>query len=201
MEELTEKEQGILQYIKKCRIEHGYAPSVRDIQREVGIKSTSTVHSYIEKLSRKGFIQKEDGKSRTLRLDEDGDRRVLRVPVLGPVAAGLPLIGDRVYDEYVDFSCNRGYRQEELFALRIRGDSMTGIGIFDGDAVVVKKQDTAVNGNIVVAMIDGEMTVKTFYDENGHIRLQPENKAMKPIIVDKDKLVIKGRVIADVRYY
>ena len=204
MAALTEKEQLILDYIKDNILKNGYSPSIRDIRRDLDIKSTSTVHTYLEKLEKKGYIQKEDGKSRTLRVDslvagKDTSPRPM-IPIIGKVTAGMPILAVENHDGYIAYPFdkkNAGGRQ--LFALRVTGTSMIEAGILDGDIVIVEQTRVAENGEIVVALIDDEATVKTFYKENGHFRLQPQNSTMAPIIVEE--LVILGRVIGSLRTY
>ncbi len=198
MKTLTEKEREMYQYIGKVMEEKGYAPSVRDIQNALGIKSTATVHSYLGRLEEKGYIQKEQGKSRTLRVGAETSASV-RVPILGQVAAGLPILAEQNCEGHVDFCPPRGLARAELFALRIKGESMIEAGIMNGDIVIVSRTSYVENGDIAVALIDDEATVKTFYRENGGFRLQPENRTMKPIYADE--LYILGKVVASVRYY
>ncbi len=202
MQPLKEKEQQVYDYIYESISREGFSPSVRDIQAHLGIKSTSTVHAYLAKLEEKGYISKENGKSRTLRIEKgEGERRnSIKVPLLGKVTAGMPILAVENFEGYVDFpTMNRYYGANELFALRVRGESMIDAGILDGDLVVVKKEPVADNGQIVVAMTEEGATVKTFYKENGHFRLQPENSSMEPIIVDE--VYILGRVVSVLRYY
>ena len=197
--ELTQREKKVLEYIKKVLSERGYSPSVRDIQNAVGIKSTSTVQTCLERLEEGGFIYKEDGKSRTIRVDEESGRLNSKIPILGYVRAGSPLNADENFDGFVDFIAPKGYDRENLFALRVTGDSMKNAGILDGDVVIVDKTSTAENGDIVAALVDDGATVKTFYRENGKFRLQPQNDAYKPII--SDDVTLLGRVIARLRNY
>ena len=202
MQALTRREKEVYDYICATIEQNGYSPSVRDIRDNLGIKSTSTVHSYISRLEEKGYIHKEDGKSRTLTLGADSpasNKNRTRVPILGQVAAGLPILAEQNIEGYIDFSPNGKRLFGELFALRVRGESMIEAGIMDGDYVVVCRTSYVENGDIAVALIEDEATVKTFYRENGHFRLQPENKTMKPIITNE--LFILGKVIANVRYY
>lgn len=198
----NEKEKAIYDYITETIRSEGYSPSVRDIQNAVGIKSTSTVHAYLNRLAEKGMIRKETGKSRTLHTESrsQSPHRTARVPLLGSVRAGMPILAVENYEGYIDYPLmNRSYPANELFALRVTGDSMMEAGILDGDIIVVKKDSYAENGDIVVALVEDSATVKTFYKENGHFRLQPENRTMKPIIVDE--VYILGKVVADLRFY
>jgi repressor LexA len=198
----SEKEKAILDYINDNIRREGYSPTVRDIQNALGIKSTSTVHSYLCRLEEKGLIKKDQGKSRSLRVSEGTaeSRRTLRVPLLGHVKAGMPILAIENYEGYIDYPLmNRSYGANELFALRVEGDSMIEAGILENDVIVVKKETTANNGDIVVALVDEGMTVKTFYKENGHLRLQPANSSLQPIIVDE--VYILGRVVASFRFY
>jgi len=194
MKELTKSQQKILDYIRECAQE-GLSPSVREICRATGLKSTSTVHAHLNTLQERGLISREAKLNRTIRVS--GEKNV-PVPVLGRVTAGLPILAVEEIEGYVPVteSIRRG---RELFALRIVGDSMINAGILDGDIVVVCKTPVAENGEIAVALIDDEATVKRFFREDGHIRLQPENPAYEPIIVDE--CILLGTVISLVRYY
>ncbi|MCQ2426239.1 MAG: transcriptional repressor LexA [Lachnospiraceae bacterium] len=202
-EQLTDKEKAMYDFICDTIRREGFSPSVRDIQNALGIKSTSTVHSYLNRLEEKGAIQKESGKSRTLRVDAkvgEPSRTTVKVPIVGRVTAGMPILATENFEGYFDFPLmNRSYAGNSLFALRVRGTSMIGVGIMDGDVIVVRKQSAAENGDIVVALVGEEATVKTFYKENGHFRLQPENPTMEPIIVDE--VIILGQVISSFRFY
>ena len=205
--ELNNRERDILKFIEKQVAELGYAPSVREIGKAVGLSSTATVHSYLAKLEEKGYIKKENQKGRTLRLlkglnkKSDGGnnekpfysgRELVDVPVIGKITAGAPILAvENITDNFlipVDFVGN-----SESFMLIVRGESMIEAGILDGDYILVKRQNVARNGEIVVAMIDDEATVKTFYIEDNHIRLQPENSNMDPIIVSDCQIL--GRVV------
>ncbi len=203
---LDQKEQQIFDYIKENIKKKGYSPSIRDICSALNIKSTSTVHTCLERLEKKGYIQKENGKSRTLRIegaciDESGEAAdSLGVPIIGRVTAGAPILAVENYEGYIHYPTGiRPLPDNEMFALRVSGTSMIEAGILDGDIVIVEKTATAENGDIVVALIDDEATVKTFYKEDGHFRLQPENRTMLPIIVTS--LMILGKVITSIRYY
>ena len=186
----TDKQQKVLDYVKEQIKREGYAPSVREICKALDLKSTSTVHGYLSRLEKKVLIQKAALKPRTLRIvDEEDDEKpfytskeMVDVPIVGKVTAGLPILAvENIEDTFplpIDFVGN-----SETFMLRVRGDSMIDAGILDGDLVLVKKQNNAENGDIVVALIEDEATVKKFYKEKNYIRLQPQNQFMQPIIV------------------
>ena len=186
----TDKQQKVLDYVKEQIKKEGYAPSVREICKELDLKSTSTVHGYLSRLEKKGLIQKAALKPRTLRIVSEQDdekpfytsKEMVDVPIVGKVTAGLPILAvENVEDTFplpIDFVGN-----SETFMLRVRGDSMIDAGILDGDLVLVKKQNNAENGDIVVALIEDEATVKKFYKEKNYIRLQPQNQFMQPILV------------------
>lgn len=199
---LTDREREIYNYILNAIKNEGYSPSVRDICNALNMKSTSTVHTYLERLERKGMIQKESGKSRTLRIENEGihSSSTVRVPILGKVAAGMPILAVENYEGYIDFPRpSSNVTSNDMFALRIQGDSMIEAGIFDGDLIVVEKRTTAEDGDIIVALVDDEATVKTFYREADCFRLQPENRAMEPIYVRE--LLVLGKVVASMRFY
>ena len=200
MKKLKPKEQAVLDYIIKTIDERGYSPTIRDIQTELGYRSTSTVHLYLTRLEDYGYIQRDSGKSRNMKIDEKVSDLSGKIQLLGRVTAGAPILAVENFEGFISFAADSTqYSKKNLFALRVKGTSMIEAGIFDGDVVVVDRRNFAENGEIVVAMVDDEATVKTFYKENGHFRLQPENSAMKPIIVDE--LSIIGKVIASIRYY
>ena len=201
---LNKRERAILDYIEKQAKINGYPPSVREIGKAVGLRSTATVHGYLEKLEQKGYIKKESQKGRTLKLlkgisgkkpvdttkDFYSNREMVDVPVIGKITAGAPILAvENITDTFpipIDFVGNC-----ESFMLTVRGESMIEAGILDGDYILVKKQNTANNGERVVALIEDEATVKTFYKEKDHIRLQPENSTMDPIIVPDCKILGK----------
>lgn len=203
-DELNKREKAILKFIEKHVATHGYPPSVREIGKAVGLSSTATVHGYIAKLTEKGYIKKEDQKGRTLKLLKGGladnapkterpvysGKELVDVPVIGRITAGEPILAvENVTDTFpipVDFVGN-----SESFMLTVRGESMIEAGILSGDYILVKRQNTANNGEIVVALIGDEATVKTFYKEKDHIRLQPENSSMDPIIVPNCEILGK----------
>mgnify|MGYP004477485925 CR=1 FL=1 len=201
LQTLKPKEKRVLEFISQTIEQEGYAPSVRDICAALGFKSTSTVHMYLERLEAKGYIQKASGKSRTIRVDSQDSKagKHYKVPLIGQVAAGVPILTVESFDGYIDYSTDKHYDANSLYALRVKGDSMIEAGILSGDIVVIEKRDYAENGEIVVAMIDDEATVKRFFKENGSYRLQPENSSMQPIYTDS--VSILGKVVALMRYY
>ncbi len=202
MDDLTLKEKEIYHYICECMEKNGYAPSVRDICASLNIKSTSSVHGYLRRLEMKGYIKKSSGKSRALTIESDKKNdsvKMERVPILGKVTAGVPILAVENYDGYVDFPSSMARGKANLFALRVIGESMIEAGILDGDIVIVESRRYADDGEIVVAMIDDEATVKRFFKEPEHIRLQPENRTMSPIY-SRD-VTILGKVIANYRFY
>lgn len=203
-EDLTQKQIEILLYIKSEIQRQGYPPSVRDICKGVGLKSTSTVHSYLEKIESKGYIRKDPTKPRAIEiLDRNEDsllvsKKTLDVPILGKVTAGAPILAvENIEDTYpIPLELVEGH---DVFMLKVQGESMIDAGILSGDLVLVKKQSSANNGDIVVALIEDEATVKTFYKEKDMIRLQPENQFMSPILT-KDVSVL-GKVIGLYRIF
>lgn len=196
MEKLNLKEQKVYDYIVKSVRTNGYAPSVRDICRDLGYKSPSTVHMYLKRLDLLGYIQKEDGKSRAVTLTSEAPK-VSAVPLLGTVRAGSPILATQTYEGYVGYIGNKS--ADELFALTVKGDSMIDAGILEGDIIIAERTCYAESGEIVVALIEDEATVKRFFRENGHYRLQPENKNMQPIILNE--VLILGKVVAIQRNY
>ncbi len=194
--DLNAKEQLVLDYITTFSKEAGYPPSVREICRAVGFKSTCSAHQYIKKLTLKGYLEKSDLKMRALKIVEEEKQETLSLPVIGKVAAGEPILATENIEDYFEIGesfFSTSTLKNNNFILKVQGDSMINIGINSGDYIIVSKQDTAKNGDIVVAMIEGEATVKTYYKEKTHIRLQPENDDMDPIISDKVELV--GKVV------
>lgn len=190
-----DKEIAVFNYIKS-RLSDGISPSVREIMDAMGFRSTSTAHRYIRTLVDAGLIEKTGSMNRSLKLPNSP---ITSVPVIGTVTAGQPITAIEDITGYVGFEAP-GISPNELFALKIRGESMINAGIFDGDIVIVRKSDYAENGDIVVALIGHEdATVKRFFKENGHFRLQPENDTMQPIILDDVEIL--GRVIGLKRYY
>lgn len=213
MDTLKPREKEILEYMKKEITKKGYPPTVREICAAMNIKSTSTAHKDLERLEQKGFIKKDPSKPRALMLTElatsDSEipaipeierQDIVDIPVVGRIAAGTPILAEENVEE--SFPVPSRYVSGTNFMLTVHGDSMIDAGIHDGDYVLVQQADTANNGEIVVAMIDGfesEATVKTFYKEDGHIRLQPENPSLSPIIVDNASIL--GKVKGVFRYF
>ena len=198
---ITQKQSEILEYIKSQILNKGYPPSVRDICSAVNLKSTSSVHAHLESLEKNGYIRRDPTKPRTIEIIDDNfnlaRREMVNVPVLGQVAAGEPILAVDNITGYFPIP-SEFMPNEETFILTVKGDSMINIGIYNGDQIVVEKCNTAENGEIIVALIDDSATVKRFYKENGHIRLQPENDFMDPIIVDD--CMILGKVIGLMRW-
>lgn len=194
---ITEKERRVFEFIKDYIDTHNYAPTVRDIQDHFGLKSSSTAHRYIINLSKKGLLERDEKHNRAIRIA--GYTSGVSVPVVGTVTAGKPITAIEDIDSYMTLSFDKKY-QGQLFALKVRGESMINVGIYDGDTVIVEQTSVAENGDIVVALVDNEeATVKRFFKEDGHYRLQPENDTMEPIIADN--VSILGKVAALLRYY
>ncbi len=193
---ITTKQKEILEYIKNTILSKGYPPAVREICEAVGLRSTSSVHAHLETLEKNGYIRRNPSKPRCIEIVDDSfnlaRREIVNVPVIGTVAAGQPILAVENVDNY--FPIPAEYMPNgEVFMLVVKGESMINIGIFDGDKVLVLKQNTASNGDVVVALVDDSATVKTFYKEDGYYRLQPENDTMEPIIVNDVKIL--GKVI------
>lgn len=191
---LNVQEKRVFDYLKEQIRDKGYPPSVREICAALGFKSTSSAHQYIARLAEKGYIDKGDLKTRAIKIV--GDEPTISIPVVGKVAAGEPILAQENIEDY--FSIGESFFSQsdlknDTFVLKVQGESMINAGINSGDYIIVTKQDTAINGQIVVAMIDGNATVKTFYKEKDHVRLQPENDTMEPIIVKNVQIV--GKVV------
>ncbi len=195
---MEKRDEEILGFIQDYIRTEGIAPSVREICDGVGVRSTSTVHRYLHRLQEAGKIRMLDGKNRSIVL-VDEEEEPLGIPLVGTVAAGTPITAIQNITDYVEFLPSKHY-DGELFALRVRGESMINIGILDGDIVIVEQTNVAENGEVVVALVDrSEATVKTYYKEDGHYRLQPENDEMEPIIVNQ--VDILGKVVSLIRYF
>ena len=191
---ITPKQQEILDFIKSEILSKGYPPAVRDICEAVHLKSTSSVHSHLETLEKNGYIRRDPTKPRAIEIMDDSfnlsRREVVNVPMVGTVAAGQPILAQEHIEGY--FPIPAEYMPNaDCFMLKVKGESMINAGIFDGDYIMVRQQNVASNGEMIVALVDDSATVKTFYKENGHYRLQPENDSMDPIIVDDVQILGK----------
>ncbi|TGY96736.1 transcriptional repressor LexA [Petralouisia muris] len=199
---ISDKQKEILEYIKSEILNRGYPPAVRDICEAVHLKSTSSVHSHLETLEKNGYIRRDPTKPRAIEIIDDTfnlvRREVVNVPLIGHVAAGQPLLAVENIESYFPVP-SEFMPKEESFMLRVKGESMVNAGIFDGDNILVQRQSTASNGDMVVALIDDSATVKTFYKEKGYYRLQPENDSMEPIIVEE--CTILGKVFGVFRFF
>ncbi len=193
---LTKRQQEILDYVKRYSAKHGYPPTVRDIGKAIGLTSSSTVHAHLANLEKIGLLRRDPTKPRAIELLVDKAKRVVTppsgLPVVGQVAAGTPVLAEENIDDYLEVPSLAG-GDEADYILRVSGDSMREAGILEGDHVIVRRQDTARDGEIVVALVGEDATVKRFFKEDGHVRLQPENAAMKPIR-ERDVRVL-GRVV------
>lgn len=209
---LNQREIDILRYIVGEARKKGYPPSVREIAKATGLRSTSTVHGYLSRLEQKGFIRKDPSKPRAIEILDAAykyvpeaaketrlARNLIQVPVVGHVTAGSPILAVENIEEYFPLPTHFVGSSEDVFMLRVRGDSMIGAGILDGDYVIVRQQRSADPGDIVVALLEDEATVKRFYKEAGRIRLQPENPALSPIYADD--VTILGKVVGLVRRF
>lgn len=185
---ITNKQREILEFIKDEILKRGYPPAVREICEAVNLKSTSSVHSHLETLEKNGYIRRDPTKPRAIEIVDDSFQQVrtemASIPIIGTVAAGQPILAEQNIEGYFPMPVDM-VPNAETFALKVKGDSMINVGIFNGDRVFVERCQTARNGDTVVALIDDSATVKTFYKEGGHYRLQPENDTMDPIIVDE----------------
>ena len=199
MEKLTDRQKDILEVIKQTIAKNGYPPTVREIGAKLGLSSSATTHFHLRKLEEKGYIKKDSSKNRTIELlipNEylENDDKVVEVPLLGKVTAGNPIEAIEMPDEFFSLPIGLIPSKKEVFTLNVSGESMINVGIYDGDILIVERKNTARNGETVVAMNDNnEVTVKTFYKENGYFRLQPENDTMDPIILKE--CTILGKVV------
>lgn len=196
----TSKQQEILEYIKDTILKKGYPPAVREICEAVHLKSTSSVHSHLSALEEKGYIRRDPTKPRTIEILDDtfnfNRREMVNIPLIGTVAAGEPIIAEERIEDYFPFPAEN-LPNAETFMLKVKGESMVNAGILPGDQLIVEQRSTAINGEIVVALVDGSATVKRFFKEKNYYRLQPENDAMEPII--SDHVEILGKVIGLIR--
>ena len=193
---ISKKQQEILDYIKNEILNRGFPPAVREICEAVNLKSTSSVHSHLEALEKNGYIRRDATKPRAIEIIDDNfnlvRREVVNVPLVGTVAAGQPILAEQNIAGYFPVSSD-DLPSGELFVLKVRGESMINVGIYDGDQIFVQQTPVARNGDIVVALVEDSATVKTYYKEEGRYRLQPENDTMDPIYVDE--VVILGKVV------
>lgn len=185
----------VMDYIRKFTEENGYTPSVREIAQECGIKSTATVHSYLERLQTRGLVSKANNKKRSMTI---GKNSGVSIPLVGTVTAGQPIFAYENYEDYYSFPATE-FKGDELFMLRVQGTSMINAGILDGDKIVVRRQPTAENGEIVVALVDDSATVKRFYRKNGQIILHPENDALSDMVFSDGEVAILGKVLGLMR--
>ncbi|NWO21648.1 transcriptional repressor LexA [Oribacterium sp. oral taxon 102] len=198
---MTPKQEAVFEYIKSCVLERNYPPSVRDICKAVGLKSTSSVFGYINDLEKMGLIRKDPAHPRALQImtkefQAQMEQEVAQIPVIGTVAAGLPLFAEENVSDYFPLPAYM-LPNKKVFMLNVKGDSMINCGILNGDRVIVEQQETCENGEIVVALVEDSATVKRFYKEADHIRLQPENDSMDPILVPDCRVL--GKVIGLIR--
>ena len=192
---LTKRQQEIFDFVRKYVSEHGYPPTVRDIGKAIGLTSSSTVHAHLANLEKLGVLRRDPTKPRAIEVLKDKAREVVApsgLPVVGQVAAGQPVLADENIEEYVPVPGIAGGDDGE-FVLRVKGDSMKDAGILEGDFVIVRRQETAGDGEIVVALVGEEATVKRFFREDDHVRLQPENETMEPIRTREAQVL--GRVV------
>jgi repressor LexA len=199
IKEITEKQNNVLDFIKKFAAEHGYPPSIREIGQALGLSSPATVHTHVRKLCNAGYLRVNPNKFRAMEIlveneYEEKKEELVKVPLLGKVTAGSPIEAIERPNEFFSLPASLIPAKETIFTLNVSGESMINAGIYDGDVVIVQKQSTARNGEIVVAMTEeNEVTLKTYYKEKGHIRLQPENDSMEPFIFDN--VTILGKAI------
>ena len=199
MQKLSKRQQMIYDFIRSEVEVKGYPPSVREIAKAVGLASSSTVHGHLERIENKGYIRRDPTKPRAIEIIDQSYQNVNKdsaryIPVIGRVTAGMPITAIENVEEYMPVPSSSANQNDQLFILLVEGESMINAGIMDGDKVIVKQQNTAVNGEIVVAMTDeDEATIKRFYKESNHFRLQPENDAMEPILLDN--VTILGKVV------
>lgn len=200
---ISGKQQEILEYIKDEILSRGYPPSVREICEAVRLKSTSSVHSHLETLEKNGYIRRDPTKPRAIEICDESFQmvrtEVISLPVVGTVAAGVPILAEENINSYFPIPAEMVPKGNPSFILNVKGDSMINAGILSGDQIFVQMCNSAHDGEIIVALVDDSATVKTFYKENGHIRLQPENDAMDPILVDDCQIL--GKVFGVFRAY
>lgn len=199
LKQITDKQNNVLDFIKKFTADHGYPPSIREIGKGLGLSSPATVHTHVKKLCNAGYLKVDNNKFRAMEILVDNEyidksEELVKVPLLGKVTAGSPIEAIERPNEFFSLPASLIPATETIFTLNVSGESMINAGIFDGDIIIVQKQSTAKNGDMVVAMTDdNEVTLKTYYKENGHFRLQPENDTMAPIILNN--VTILGKAI------
>jgi repressor LexA len=200
-EQKNEKQKEVYDFLKKFTEDKGYPPSVREICEAVSLRSTSTVHGHLKRLEKKGLIKRDPTKPRALEITELSlyKKEMIDIPIIGKVTAGVPILAVENIEDSFSMPISYVKSTNELFILRVSGESMIDAGILDGDLAIIEKSEDALNGEIVVALIENEATIKRFYKESDHIRLQPENKTMSPIIVND--CVILGRLVGLYRTY
>ena len=200
MSELNDKQLLIYEFLKDFTSEKGYPPTVREICKAVGLKSTSSVHGHLKHLEKEGLIKRDPTKPRALEIvDSVIKKEMINVPIIGKVTAGLPILANENIEDSFPLPLDYVKHNNDLFMLKISGSSMIKAGILDGDFAIIERTQTASNGDKIVALIENEATLKTFYRENDHIRLQPENDEMEPIIVDNCSIL--GKLIGIYRTY
>ena len=192
-----EKLIKVMDYIKKFSEENGYTPSVREIGKECGIKSTATVYSYLQKLQDRGFLNKANNKKRSVTLAKSSG---VNIPLIGTVTAGQPIFAYENYENYYTFPCEE-FKGDELFMLRVEGTSMIDAGIMNGDKIIVRRQPNAENGEIVVALVEDSATVKRFYRRGNEIVLHPENEALSDMVYQNGEVSILGKVVGLIRNF
>lgn len=196
-----DKQKEVYEFLKQYTESKGYPPSVREICEAVELRSTSTVHGHLKRLEKKGLIKRDPTKPRALEIAEFSSIRkeLIDIPIVGNVTAGTPILATENIEDYFSLPMNYIKHDRDLFILKVKGQSMIDAGILDGDYAIIEKDATAENGEIVVALIEDEATIKTLYKEDNHIRLQPENKTMEPIIVEE--CIILGKLVGIYRSY
>lgn len=200
MSDLNDKQLLIYKFLKDFTSQKGYPPTVREICKAVGLKSTSSVHGHLKQLEKEGLIKRDPTKPRALEIvDSVVKKEMINVPIIGRVTAGLPILANENIEDYFPLPLDYVKHNNDLFILKISGSSMIKAGILDGDFAIIERTQTASNGDKIVALIENEATLKTFYRENDHIRLQPENDEMEPIIVDNCSIL--GKLIGIYRTY
>ena len=201
MLDIKDKQLEVYNFLKTYTENRGFPPSVREICEAVGLSSTSTVHGHLKRLEKKGFIKRDPSKPRALEIIElnNNKKEMINVPIVGKVTAGLPILATENIEDTFPLPLEYIKHNKELFMLRVTGESMINVGINNGDLAIIEKTESAENGEIIVALIDNEATIKTFYKEDGHIRLQPENDTMEPIIVDNCSVL--GKLVGIYRQY